>query len=154
MSGDGLVAARHIPPRTWRRDMAAASGAPRRVPVERNVYRPTSGVFEVGFKDGSGAQRWRTVQGGITAAHALRDELLASRSRGERVVADGRLRFADAAGKWLAGPVLDLRPRTQECYRNAVEQHLLPAFATRRLDAIAPDDVAALVRDLRLAGLS
>jgi integrase len=111
-------------------------------------------VYEVGFKDGGGKQRWRTVTGGITAARALRDELLARRGRGERVVTDGRLRFADAAAKWLAGPVLDLRSRTQECYRNAIEQHLVPGFGTRRLDAISPDDLALLVRELRIRGLS
>ncbi|MBV9193531.1 MAG: tyrosine-type recombinase/integrase [Solirubrobacterales bacterium] len=108
----------------------------------------------MGFKDGGGKQRWRTVDGGITAARTLRDELLARRGRGERVVTDGRLRFAEAAAKWLEGPVLDLRPRTQECYRNALGQQLLPAFSTRRLDAISPDDLALLVRELRSRGFS
>jgi integrase len=134
--------------------MATDSQAPRRVRVERNIYRRPSGVYEVGFKDGAGRQRWRTVTGGITAARAMRDELLARRGRGERVVPNGRLRFGAAAAAWLDGPVLYLRPRTRECYRNAIEQHLLPVFATRRLDAIAPDDLAGLVRDLRTKGLS
>ena len=135
-------------------DIAQDGSAARRVRVERNIYRRPSGVYEVGFKDGGGKQRWRTVIGGITAARALRDELLARRARGERVVTDGRLRFAEAAAKWLDGPVLDLRPRTQECYRNAIEQHLVPAFGTRRLDAISPDDLALLVRELRSRGFS
>jgi integrase len=134
--------------------MAEDGSTARRVRVERNIYRRPSGVYEVGFKDGRGKQRWRTVVGGITAARALRDELLARRGRGERVVSDGRLRFADAAAKWLAGPVLDLRARTQECYRNALEQHLLSAIGTQRLDAISPDDLALLVRELRSRGFS
>ena len=134
--------------------MAEDGSTARRVRVERNIYRRPSGVYEVGFKDGGGKQRWRTVAGGITAARALRDELLARRGRGERVVTDGRLRFAEAATKWLEGPVLDLRPRTQECYRNAIEQHLLPAFGPRRLDAISPDNLALLVRGLRSRGFS
>ena len=134
--------------------MSHNSNPPRRVRVERNIYRRTSGVYEVGFKDGSGKQRWRTVQGGITAARAARDELLARRGRGDRAEPNTRLRFADAAMKWLDGPVRDLRPRTDECYRNAVERHLLPAFGTRRLDAISPDDLADLVRDLRGRRLS
>jgi integrase len=111
-------------------------------------------VYEVGFKDGSGKQRWRTVDGGITAARALRDELVARRNRGERLVTDRRLRFAEAASKWLEGPVLDLRTRTQECYRNAIVQHLGPVFGTHRLDSITPDDLAQLVRELRARGLS
>ena len=131
-----------------------SSAAPRRVRVERNIYRRASGVYEVGFKDGAGRQRWRTVDGGITAARAVRDELLVRRSRGERVASNARLRFGDAAAQWLAGPVVDLRATTQACYRNAVEQHLMRRFATHRLDTISPDDLAALVRELRADGLA
>lgn len=128
--------------------------SPRRVRVERNIYRRPSGVYEVGFKDGSGRQRWRTVDGGITAARALRDELLSRRHPGEQVVRDSRLRFGDAAIKWLDGPVRDLRLRTRECYGNAVHRYLRPALGNHRLDAISPDDFALLVRKLRQLGLA
>jgi integrase len=134
--------------------MGEKQNQPRRVRVERNIYRRVSGVYEVGFKDGSGKQRWRTVNGGITAARAVRDELLSLRSRGERVTNNGRLRFGDAAHRWLEGLVVDLRPATQACYRNAVEQHLLHCLGARRLDAITPDDLAGLVRELRARGLA
>lgn len=122
--------------------------------IERNIYRRPSGVYEIGFKDVAGTQRWRTVDGGITAARALRDELLVRRRRGEGTAPDRRLRFADAASKWLDGHVRDLRSRTQDCYRNAFENHLLPPLGKRRLDAISPDDLALLVRRLRSGGLS
>lgn len=98
---------------------------PRRTRVERNIYVRPTGTFEIGFKDGAGKQRWRTVEGGITAARALRDELLAQR-RGERMAPNPRLRFGDAADRWLTGPVADLRRSTQDGYRNAVETHLRP----------------------------
>lgn len=130
------------------------SGSPRRVRVERNIYRRPSGVYEVGFRDATGKQRWQTLEGGITAARALRDELLSRRHRGERIASDRRLRFADAASAWLDGPVRDLRPRTQECYRSALERHVLPVLGSRRLDSISPDDLAMLVRGLRRADLS
>jgi hypothetical protein len=107
--------------------MSESNDKARRVCVERNVYRRPSGVYEVGFKDPTGRQRWRTVDGGVTAARAVRDALLSQRARGERVANSGRLRFGDAAARWLDGPVVDLRPATQSCYRNAVEQHLLAA---------------------------
>jgi hypothetical protein len=127
---------------------------PRRVRVERNIYRRATGVYEVGFKDGTGKQRWRTVAGGITAARAARDELLSRRARGERVTSSPRLRFGDAATRWLEGPVLDLRPATQSCYRNAVDQHLRDRLGQRRLDTITPEDLAELVRVLRRNGLA
>ncbi len=134
--------------------MAESNPEARRIRVERNIYRRASGVYEVGFKDAAGKQRWRTVNGGITAARTMRDELLYQRARGERISENARLRFGDAAARWLDGPVVDLRPATQSCYRNAVKQHLLCRFGTQRLDAITPDDVAALVRELRARGLS
>jgi integrase len=132
--------------------MSQPSEPPRRQRVERNIYRRPTGVFEVGYKDASGKQRWRTVDGGITAARALRDQLVAQRNRREAAPDNVRLRFGDAADLWLAGPVADLRQTTRDCYRNAVDNHLRRRFGTRRLDAITPDDLAALVRDLRSEG--
>jgi integrase len=129
--------------------MSSANESPRRVRVERNIYRRPTGVLEVGFKDASGIQRWRTVDGGIMAARRVRDELLARRGRGETVAPDLRLRFGEAADSWLAGPVLDLRPSTQAGYRSAVEQHLRPRYGHRRLEAVTADDLAALVRKMR-----
>lgn len=126
----------------------------RRERVERNIYRRPSGVYEVGYKDGAGIQRWRTVEGGIMAARALRDDLLARRGRGERIAPNPRLRFSEAADRWLAGPVANLRSTTQTGYCNAVERHLRPRYSTRRLDTITADDVAGLVRELRAAGLA
>jgi integrase len=134
--------------------MGDNSTTPRRARVERNIYRRPSGVYKVGFKDGSGKQRWRTVHGGITAARAVRDELVSQRARGERIANNGRLRFGDAAVRWLDGPVADLRPATQACYRNAIEQHLLSRFSARRLDAITPEDLSTCVRELRRDGLA
>jgi len=80
--------------------------------------------------------------------------MLSQRARGWRVTNNGRLRFGDAAGRWLEGPVADLRPATQACYRNAVERHLLGRLAARRLEAVTPDDLADVVRELRAEGLS
>jgi integrase len=134
--------------------MASPQNPPRRERVERNIYRRPTGVFEVGYKDASGKQRWRTVHGGITAARALRDQLVAQRNRREPAPENVRLRFADAADQWLAGPVADLRQTTRDCYRNAVDNHLRARFEHRRLDAITPDDLAALVRELRGQGLA
>jgi integrase len=134
--------------------MSESNNAPRRERVERNIYRRSTGVFEIGFKDAGGKQRWRTVDGGITAARALRDQLVAQRGRGERVADNARLRFGDAADQWLEGPVTDLRETTRDCYRNAVDNHLRTRFGRRRLDAVTPDDLANLVRDLRSEGLA
>lgn len=128
----------------------------RRKSVEQNIYRRLNAagheVFEVGFRDSTGRQRWRTVDGGIAAARAVRNDLLGRKARHERVSANPRLRFGEAADAWLAGPVSTLRPATQAVYQNAIEKHLRPRWGRARLDAISGDDVARLVRDLRASG--
>jgi excisionase family DNA binding protein len=129
--------------------MAESSEAPRRVRVERGIYRRATGVLEVGLKDEVGRQRWRTVDGGILAARKVRDDLAARRARGESVAPKPKLKFGDAADSWLEGPVLDLRETTQAKYRTVVNEHLRPRLGARRCDAIVADDLARLVREMR-----
>lgn len=128
--------------------------AARRVRIERNIYRTGSGAYEVGFRDGTGKQRWRSVQGGITAARAVQDELLARRGRGER-----------SRSERTASPCRRRRAVAGESGRRSASQDpgMLPQrrrassssrFGSRRLEAVSPDDLAVLVRDLRDAGLS
>jgi integrase len=134
--------------------MSKANPIARRVRVEANIYsrRDARGrtIHEVGFRDSTGRQRWRTVQGGITAARTVRNDILARKGKGERVQPNPKLRFGDAADGWLAGQVGDLRPATQATYGNAIETHLRPRWGRRRLDAITVEDVALLVRELRV----
>jgi integrase len=136
--------------------MSDANATARRTRVERNIYRrePVGGraIHEVGYRDSAGRQRWKTVEGGIIAARAARDDILGRKARGERVQPNPALRFGDAADAWLAGQVAELRPATQSIYRNAVDTHLRRRWGGRRLDSIAVEDVAALVRDLRAEG--
>lgn len=134
--------------------MADSSSTPRRIRLERAIYRRPTGVLEICFRDESGRLRWRTVDGGILAARKLRDDLAARRARGESVAPNPKLRFGEATDRWLTGPVLDLRDTTQVKYRGIVDGHLRPRFEARRLDAITADDLAGLVRELRAEGKS
>ncbi|HEX2071013.1 MAG TPA: tyrosine-type recombinase/integrase [Thermoleophilaceae bacterium] len=120
----------------------------------RNIYRRYDGSFEVGYRDSTGRQRWTRAFDTITAARAARDDLLGRKARGDRVQPNPRLRFGEAADRWLNGQVVDLRPATQAIYRNAIDNHLRPRWGRHRLDAISVDDAANLVRDLRAGGLA
>lgn len=120
----------------------------------RNIYRRYDGRFEVGYRDSTGRQRWTRAYDTITAARAARDDLLGRKARGDRVQPNPRLRFGEAADRWLNGQVVDLRPATQAIYRNAIDNHLRPRWGRNRLDAITVDDAANLVRDLRAGGLA
>lgn len=135
---------------------------PRRVNVERNIYRVLVGpadkrvpAFEIGYRDSSGRQRWQRVSGGITAARAERDRILGAKAQpGARVVPNPRLRFGEAADRWLTGQVTGLRSTTQDSYRNSVEKHLRPRWGRTRLDHVTVSDVAKLVRELRVQGMA
>jgi integrase len=136
--------------------MSEQNPIPRRVRVEQNIYSRRDGagciVFEVGYRDSTGRQRWQRVDGGITAARTIRNDLLARKGKGERVQPNPKLRFGEAAAAWLDKQVSDLRPATQAAYRNAINTHLIPRWERRRLDSITVEDVAALVRELRADG--
>lgn len=126
----------------------------RRVRVERGIYRRPTGVLEVAYTDEVGRVRWRTVSGGILAARKLREDLNSRKARGESITPAGKIKFGDAAGAWLTGPVLALRDTTQQKYCCMVRDHLNPRFARRMLNALSADDMANLVRELRAEGKS
>jgi integrase len=136
--------------------MSKSKPTARRERVERNIYRRTNAagrtVFEVGYRDSGGTQRWCTVEGGITAARAERDSVLGRKGKGGHVQPNPRLRFGEAADRWLADQVATLRPATQASYRNSVNTHLCPRWGRRRLDSITVDDAAKLVSELRSDG--
>ncbi len=135
--------------------MSSTGSTPaRRVRVERNIYRRADGCFEIGYRDSTGKQRWKVIAGGISAARAERDAILGAKGKGEHVQPNPRLRFDEAADRWLADQVAELRPQTQASYRNSIETHLRPRWGRRRLDAITVDDAAKLVRELRAEGKS
>jgi hypothetical protein len=100
--------------------VSSANATPRRVRVpgdqNRNIYRRPDGKLEIGYRDSLGKQRWQVVEGGISAARAERDTILGKRGKGLHIKPSPRLRFGEAAERWLAEQVVDLRPSTQAFY--------------------------------------
>jgi len=142
------------PPRPWPID---AAGRPKRrvgVPGHRGVYWRRDGLFEVGYRDADGRQRWRGPFDTLTSARVARDDARVRARGGERESANPRLKFGEAADRWLAEQVPALRPATRKSYTSYVENHLRPRWGTRRMDAIDVSDAARLVRELRAAGLA
>ncbi len=123
-------------------------------PNNRNLHWRRDGKLEIGYRDSAGKQRWAGPFETITAARAERDSILGAKGKGERVLPSPRLRFGDAADRWLAEQVAQLRPATRAIYRNAVDNHLRPRWGGRRMDGIDVGDVARLVRELRAQGLA
>src|SRR3954454_5550105 len=98
--------------------MSSKQPKPRRTRVERNIFKRADGKLEIGYRDSSGKQRWKVVEGGITAARRERDKLLGAKAKGERVQPNPRLKFGEAADRWLAEQVCELRPATRASYTN------------------------------------
>jgi integrase len=136
--------------------MSKASSSSRRERVEPGVYTRVNAqgrkTYEIGFRDAQGRQRWRKVEGGISAARKALAEAHASRARGERVAADPRLRFNDAADAWWDARATRLRPMTQTTYSAAL-RHLRQRFGRLRLADIQPSDVAGFIASQQDAGL-
>lgn len=132
----------------------------RRVAVggkDHNIYRRGDGRFEVGYRDSTGRQRWRvdgfpSTFANISEARRARDAVLGRKAKGETVQPNPRLRFGDAADRWLAEQVADRREQTRNSYANSVNTHLRPRWGRRPLISITVNDAALLVRELRAAG--
>lgn len=134
--------------------MSVPNATPRRVRVELGVYRCPDSSFEIGWRDASGTQRWRHVEGGIRAARAALADAHSARARGERVAADPRLKFEDAAQAWWDARVVKLRPATQNAYRAGLKHLKRPEhFGRARMSDITPKQVADYVSSQQDAGL-
>lgn len=134
--------------------MSTRNATPRRVSIEPGIYRRRDGDLEIGWRDASGVQRWRHVDGGIRAARAALANAHSARARGERVAADPRLRFSDAAQAWWDSRVLKLRPATQNAYGAGLAHLKRPEhFGRSRMTDITPQQVADYVSAQQDAGL-
>ncbi|MHB8696213.1 MAG: site-specific integrase [Solirubrobacteraceae bacterium] len=132
----------------------------RRERVERGIYKRTVkdaegkpvDRFEIGWRDSQGKQRWRRVEGGITAARARLAEEHGDRARGKQIAANPRLRFEQAVEEWLKSPgASSRRPATKATHKSALV-HLHKWFGRQRLTEISTDDVARFVEAQRAAG--
>ncbi len=130
---------------------------PRRIRVERGVYRQPNGNYAVCTRR-AGRLHFRTCGRNLQGARRARKELIEALAAG-RVPASPRLRFATVAGWWLARfeakvAAGERHPRTLEAYRYHLEHNLLPRLASRRVAALGVEDVAALITELRADGRS
>jgi integrase len=103
-------------------------------------------VYEVGYRDHEGRQRWRIVHGDLRRAEATRDELIGRRRRGERIPS-ARTTFGEVAAAWFDAQT-SIRPSTRSRYEVAMRVHVLPRLANRPIAKITEDDVSDLIRDL------
>ena len=130
----------------------------KRVRVERGLYRTGSYFYACATPSGSRNAIWRTLgQVGLMEARRLRDKLAAEVQGTQAPVARARATFGDLATEWLEEQkarldVAEMSPRTYEGYELALRCHVLPAFASRQLRSLTPDELVDWIRHLRKAG--
>jgi integrase len=129
----------------------------RRVRVERGIYLLPNGKYAVLCRR-AGRQRYRTVGSDLALARSEREALIVAAEAGV-APASPRLRFGTVAGWWLSRfeakvAAGERHPRTLEDHRYHLGRHLLPVLASRRMNALTVDDVAAMLGELRTKGCS
>jgi integrase len=132
----------------------------RRVRIAPNLYqRPSDGKFEIGFTDGSGCWRIKTLRARTrTEAKAERD-LFMSKLRAGQVAAPSKITFAEVAAQYLAGleaavAAGERAPRTLERYQQHLDTHILPGIGHIQVQKLTADALAAFLRDRQSVGLS
>ncbi len=91
--------------------------------------------------------RSKTVEGGMREAEAALDNLRDRMRKGERVL-PSKVTFGEYAETWFDAQT-QIRPRTRESYRWALDRHLLPRFEHRRLSSLTEDDATDLIAAMR-----
>jgi integrase len=112
------------------------------------IRKLPSGRFQALYTEATGRR--------VTAPHTFGTRIDAERFLHQRrievetghwyggVVRPAKLTFGEYAQTWLAGRQVSGRPikaRTREHYQSILEHHLLPAFGSKLLAAITPQDV-------------
>ncbi|MGH3001738.1 MAG: tyrosine-type recombinase/integrase [Gaiellaceae bacterium] len=130
----------------------------RRRRIECGIYEQPNGKYAVCVMVG-GRPRFHTLDAAtLKDARRQRAVLRVLGALGELPVSP-RLTFAEVSGRWLAEfeakvTVGARRERTLDLYRSELRLHLLPRLGRRRITAITPDAVVALMRQLQTTGLS
>ena len=119
--------------------------------IWKRVGKDGKPIYEITYRDSDGKQRRQTIQGGIRAAEIALHDKKARMGKGERVVPNPKLTFAEAAEKWLSSAKTSIRPATLAAYTSSLDTHLLPAWGKLRLDQIDVNTVATLVERMQTA---
>ena len=123
--------------------------APIRNKLEPGIYERVNAAgerlgLEITFKDATGSQRRRTVDGSIMAARNELAKAKAQRAANERMPEDPRVKFDTAADAWWQTWVPALRPNTRDGYKYALRR-VRPTFGRRRLSDITPAEIARYI---------
>lgn len=125
---------------------------------EGSIYKRQDGrwaaTVDVGWVDGK--RQRKTVYGKTQEAVIAKRNTLLRQIEDGLVVSNDRLTVAKFLGTWLADTITpsDLADSTKASYADIVNRHLTPRIGQVRLNKLTPQQVQALLNDLRDAGYS
>ena len=106
---------------------------------------------DICYRDSSGKQRWKVVDGGASAAWHELQQIQVKMRNGERVVTS-RVTFEELAAGWLTDK-RDIRAGSWRAYEAYLRNHVVPILGRQRVSAITTDDIADLITALEDKGL-
>jgi integrase len=94
--------------------------------VARGVYRSSSGLYEINYRDSAGKLHWKTTGRSLIEAKAVRAALTASRGRNRKTVAWAGQRWLKELDRRVTA--LELSESTRERYRSAYLNWIEPGL--------------------------
>ena len=139
-------------PRTKTGKGAGGAGSIRKITTTRNgkTYTYWQGRYTEGFDPGTGKQIQRSITGKTQkeVAQKLR-QITASLDDGT-YKAPCKLTVGEWLDIWTQDYLVSVKPRTVDSYKTTVENHLKPAFAAMKLDALKTQDVQRFYNSLQV----
>ncbi|MFD4367939.1 tyrosine-type recombinase/integrase [Rhodococcus sp. NPDC058521] len=115
-----------------------------------SIREQTSGRFQARWYDNNGDRKSKTF-GTRTEAKKFLDGIKADRDRGDYIDPnDSRRTFRSVAELWLSSR--NLRPKTENNYREMLELRIYPTFADRPVGGITTMDLVAWITALSRTG--
>lgn len=131
---------------------AGGAGSIRKITTTRNgkTYTYWQGRYTEGFDPGTGKQIQRSITGKTQkeVAQKLR-QITASLDDGT-YKAPCKLTVGEWLDIWTQDYLVSVKPRTVDSYKTTVENHLKPAFAAMKLDALKTQDVQRFYNSLQV----
>ena len=139
-------------PRTKTGKGAGGAGSIRKIATTKNgkTYTYWQGRYTEGFDPGTGKQIQRSITGKTQkeVAQKLR-QITASLDDGT-YKAPCKLTVGEWLDIWTQDYLVSVKPRTVDSYKTTVENHLKPAFAAMKLDALKTQDVQRFYNSLQV----
>ena len=106
--------------------------------------------YEISYVDASGTRRWKVTGYVLKDAIAVRAALEAT-PRPERTP-PARITLEELAERYFEHKTANLKPKTIERYKLALDGHVLPRLGRVRITELSVDHVARLAKELQAAG--